>query len=60
MPRIEYIVDEKGEIVWNLLDREGENCALSVTQAQRLGTVTNEEVIGPDCDTVHEGVSGGG
>lgn len=57
--RIEYLIDQAGQVVANVLDRQGENCAAAVTQAGRLGSVLSDERTGPDCDTVHEGVGGG-
>lgn len=43
-----------GQVITEVLDREGGDCKEVFKLTTHLGPQTNEDVTGPDCDTVHE------
>jgi len=48
------IIKKNGDIVTEVLDREGQDCKNVFKLTERIGRQTDDEVIGPDCDTVFE------
>lgn len=48
------IIKKNGEIVTEVLDREGQDCKEVYKLTEHLGSRTGEEVTGPDCDTAIE------
>lgn len=48
------ILKKDGQIVVEVLDREGSDCREVHKLTQHVGTAVREEVTGPDCDTAHE------
>lgn len=57
MAILEYTIPpNESTFKFEIIDRQGENCDQSVNVAQRMGTVTNDERTGPNCDEVHEGI----
>jgi hypothetical protein len=57
--KVELTIKKKtGEIVTNILDREGENCSNIYRLTQTLGETTDDVQTGPECDEVHEGEVG--
>lgn len=57
--RVAYTIRPDGNHTVEVLDRQGENCNNILTQATGLGTVLQDEITGPDCDTVHETTGSG-
>ena len=57
--KMEYIIEKDGTVISNVLDRQGENCQVSVQQASAFGAIVSDERTGPDCDDVQE-ITGGG
>ena len=57
--KLEFIVNKKGNIVTNNLDRQGEKCSNVYRITQNLGDTVSDEETGPECDEVHEGESVG-
>jgi hypothetical protein len=53
--RWEAIIDEKGEVVTNVLEREdGVQCATVKQITDAVGDELNDERTGPECDKVEE------
>lgn len=57
--KVEFLIDQEGNVVTEVVDRQGENCSGAVKLAQGLGTITSDEQTGPECDEVHEGMADG-
>jgi hypothetical protein len=49
-------IKKDGTIITEVLDREGSDCKEVYKLTERVGKQVDEEVIGPDCDSVHEGI----
>jgi len=50
-------IKKDGTIVTEVLDRENSDCKEVYKLTERIGRQVSEEVIGPDCDSVHEGIN---
>ena len=48
-----------GEVIYEVTERGSQQCSTILKVAQTIGTVTSDEVTGPEGDKVHE-VSGEG
>lgn len=48
------IIKKDGQVVTEVLDREGTDCKEVVRLTERIGQQVNEVITGPDCDTTHE------
>lgn len=48
------IIKRDGQIITEVIDRQGGDCKEVYKLTERLGTQTDEEVTGPDCDAVQE------
>lgn len=51
------IIKKDGTVITEVLDREGQDCKEVYKLTERIGQQRDEEVTGPDGDTVHEEVS---
>jgi hypothetical protein len=61
MATVKYTIPANGDGTFQIevVDRGEENCNNILHQAQRMGTVLQDERTGPDCDEVHEGHTDG-
>lgn len=50
------IIKEDGTVITEVLDREGSDCKEVYKLTEHIGKQISEEVTGPDCDSVHEGI----
>lgn len=48
------IIKKDGELVTEVLDREGTDCKEVVKLTERIGQQIGEQITGDDCDTTHE------
>jgi len=51
------LIKEDGTVIVEVLDREGQDCREVYKLTERIGKQREEEVTGPDCDTIHEEIS---
>lgn len=56
--QVKFTVKPSGEVITEVLDRQGENCNNIHQITQKLGEELLDERTGPDCDEVHEDISG--
>ena len=53
-------IKKDGQVVTEVVDRGEHLCSDVYKVTSRLGRQISDEEIGPDCDSVHETVGGGG
>jgi len=48
------IIKKDGQVITEVLDREGQDCKAVHKLTEGLGRMEGEEITGPDTDDVHE------
>jgi hypothetical protein len=53
--RVQVDIKKNGQVVVEVLDRnQGEHCTVAAHRLVQGLSVESDEIIGPDCDEVHE------